>query len=66
MGFFEKFLAFIRALEPVEELVLQNQSHRISMILGNNKISERNLSHGLVLMVWQKPEALSQTNNSLQ
>lgn len=45
---------------------LQNQSHRISMILGNNKISERNLSHGLVLMVWQKPEALSQTNNSLQ
>lgn len=48
--------------------VLQNHSHRISMILGNSRIMERSFGEGLVLMVYQRPEALTNThcNDHLQ
>lgn len=40
-------------------------SHRISMTRGNSRRSERRFSEGPALMVYQKLEALNQTNNSL-
>lgn len=45
--------------------ILQIHNHRISMIWGNNKITERNLSEGPLLMVYQKPEAMNLTKNTL-
>jgi hypothetical protein len=39
---------------------------RISMTKVNSKVSKGSLSEGLVLRVWQKPEALNQSNNSFQ
>ena len=52
-------------LEHVKRLALWNHRHRISMIQGNSKISEMNFGESPVLMVYQKPEALSMTNNTL-
>ncbi|GAB1287890.1 Golgi pH regulator [Apodemus speciosus] len=53
-------------LEHVKELVLQSQSCRVSMTQGDNRRSERSPSEDPVLTVWQKPEALNQTSDSLQ
>lgn len=41
-------------------------SQKISLTLGNNRISERNPIDSPVFMVHQKPETLNQTNDSLQ
>lgn len=48
--------------ECVKRLVLQNHSRRISKTQGNSK----NFGEGPVLIVYPKPEALNQTNNSMQ
>lgn len=50
-------------MELMKELVLQNRSCRISKTLGNNRIPERSLSDGPVLVACQKPETLNQTKN---
>lgn len=46
--------------------MLSNYSHRMTMIQGNSRISERNFSEDPVLMVYQKQEAFNQTKNSVQ
>jgi hypothetical protein len=46
--------------------VLKIQTHRISMTQSNNRISERSPSENSVSMMYQKAEALNQTNASLQ
>ena len=53
-------------LECVKGPVLRSHSHRISMTQGNSQVSKRSLGEGPVLMVYQKPETLNQTNDSLQ
>ena len=50
----------------MKRLVPWNHSHRNSVTTGNSRGSQRKLSEGPVLMVHQKPEALNQTNNSVQ
>ena len=52
-------------LECLKGLDLMNHSHRISMTQSNSKISKRRFSEGLILMVYQKPEAWTLTNNTL-
>ena len=42
------------------------QSCKISLTLGNNRISEMSLSNGPVSMMLQKPETSNQTNDSLE
>jgi len=46
--------------------VLLTQSCRISMTLGNNKVTERSPGEDPVSMVEHKPEASNQTSDSLQ
>ena len=45
--------------------VLLIQSYRISMTLGNNRIT-RSLNEDPILMVSQKPEVSNEINDSLQ
>lgn len=40
--------------------------HKIALTLGSSRTSETNLSNGPVFIVLQKPETLSQPNDSLQ
>lgn len=49
-------------LAPLDSLPRQ----KISLTLGNNRISELSLSDSPVCMVLQKQETLNQTNNSLK
>lgn len=41
-------------------------NHKITLTMGNSRISEMSLGNGPVFMVLQKPEILNQTNDSLQ
>lgn len=43
-------------------LVPTNDDCRISRTQGSNRLSERHFDEGLVLMVYQKTEALNQNN----
>lgn len=47
-------------------LVLQNHKHRIFMTWGNRRISNRSFSECPILIIYQKPEGLNQTNISLK
>ena len=47
-------------------LVQQIQNYRISMTQGDDRVSERSPSEVPVLIKQQKPEALNQTNKSLE
>ena len=53
-------------LECMKGLVLQIQNYRISMTQGNCRISEWSPCEVPVSRDYQKPEALYQTNKSLQ
>lgn len=53
-------------VEHVEGMDLQIQSYRISSTQSSNGISKRSPRQGPVLIVKQKPEALSQINSTLQ
>lgn len=50
----------------LERKAMLNHSYRISMTQANSWIAEGNFTKVLVLRVYQKPEALKQTNGSLQ
>lgn len=50
----------------MKELVLRNSTNRISMTWGGLGIIERTFSEYPVIVVFQKPEALNQNNDSLQ
>lgn len=52
-------------LEHMKGLALRNYGSRISRTQGNGRISQRSLSEGPVPMLYQKPEALNLTNDSL-
>lgn len=54
-------LVLAQNLPPVAPLTC-----KITLILSNSKISKTRLSDGTVFMVYQKPETLNQTKNSLQ
>ena len=53
-------------LEFLKGLVMWNNTGRISMTWGGFGISERSFGEDPVIMVYQKPEALNQTSDSLQ
>ena len=42
-------------LELMKNLVLQNDSRRISMTQGHNRVSERSFGEGPVMMMYQSP-----------
>lgn len=47
-------------------LVLQNNSYRGPVTQGNSRISKKSFGEDPVMMVYQRSEALEQTNYSLQ
>ena len=57
---------FVNCWDAVRGQILQISSCKISKTQGDNGISERSPHEYLVLIVLQKPEALSQTNASLK
>lgn len=61
-----QYLNHVGASGAPEGLLLRNHSGRISMTQGNGRISERIPGEGPVLIIEQKPEALNQSDDSLQ
>lgn len=53
-------------LECEKGLALQKESRRISVAQGHDRVSEKRPSGHPVLIVFQKPGASNQTNDSLQ
>ena len=51
-------------MKHMKELVLWNHSCRISMTPDSSRLSERSSAEGPVMIMYQKPEDLNQTNNS--
>jgi hypothetical protein len=50
----------------MKRVFLQSQSREISKSQGNNRISKRSSCEDPILIEHQKPEALNQTDDSLQ
>lgn len=53
-------------LKLIKGLVLWKDTHNISMTCESHRISQGSSGENSVIMVYQNPEALNQTNDSLQ
>ncbi|ERE78814.1 teneurin-4 [Cricetulus griseus] len=56
----------VDTLELMKELVLWNNTHRISMTQGGCRIFQKSFIDNQVMRVYQKPEVLNQTSDLLQ